>query len=74
MGQCNPERIYFVFSSPHKDKLNPAHKTTHLQTAASQLCKPKFIKELFFASAQINIPAAFLICCHFIVFLLYLYF
>jgi len=40
--------IYFVFFSPRsKTKRNPARKTTHLQTTASQPCKPRFAKELF---------------------------
>jgi len=44
------EGIYFVFfSSPQKEERNPAHKTAHLQTAASQHCNPKFTKELFLA-------------------------
>jgi len=47
IGRCSLRGIYFVFSPPHKER-NPAHKTTHLQTAASQPCKPKFAKELFF--------------------------
>jgi len=64
MGQCKLEGIYFVFSPPRKDKRNHAHKTTHLQTAASQLCKPKYAKELFFTNALINISAAITICCH----------
>jgi hypothetical protein len=42
------ERNLFCFLSPLKKRRNPAHKTTHLQTAASHPCKPKFAKELFF--------------------------
>jgi hypothetical protein len=40
--------IYF-FSSPHKRKETPTHKTAHLQIAQAKT-RPKFAKELFFST------------------------
>jgi len=40
---------FILFFLPRaKTNETQTHKTTHLQTAASQPCKPKFAKELFF--------------------------
>jgi hypothetical protein len=46
--QCNAMEFILFFSPRAKTKETPTHKTAHLQTAASQPCKPKFAKELFF--------------------------
>jgi hypothetical protein len=43
------EFILYFSPSLKKEKENPTTQTTHLQTAASQPCKPKFEKELFLA-------------------------
>tara|TARA_R110002050_G_scaffold152504_1_gene279999 strand:+ start:57 stop:290 length:234 start_codon:yes stop_codon:yes gene_type:complete len=61
IGRCSARELILFFVLPRKERGNPAHKTTHLQTAASQPCKPKFAKELFFCRRTSSLPGTWVL-------------